>query len=180
MYCRKCGKEVEGDREFCENCAPQTPSVDMKICQYCGKETSKAERFCQHCGGYFKDSTAPQKKWQPPKPQNSSTNNSTKGCRSCGAVIPKANFYCPKCGKMADTAPYATEVNSGSFAIGFILVWCVGLIGLIIAYSMNQSETWRGAKCCFKILIALIVVLLVLIVFVTCLGVKFDGYNIYY
>ena len=175
MYCRKCGKEVVGDREFCENCAAQASPVDMMTCPYCGKETSKAERFCQHCNGFFKDSKVAQKKWQP---SNSATTRvvqsvNMKNCCFCGRSIPVTDFYCSKCGKMSDVKPYSQPYNKhcpsenvGSFAVGFILVWFLGLIGLLIAHSMKQSETWRGAKCCLKIEVIIVVIALAVLGFI--------------
>ena len=180
MYCRKCGKEVEGDREFCESCAPQTPPANMKICQYCGKETSNLERFCQHCGGYFKDSTAPQKKWQPSAPKSSTPNSNMKSCRNCGSLVPKTNVYCSRCGKMADTVSY-TYVNPGSFASGFLLIFFLGLIGLIIVGALNQSETWRGAKCCLKVWLIIVLITVVLVGVAYCaLSQTGGGYYGYY
>ena len=182
MYCRKCGKEILGTAEFCEDC--NSKPVAMRICPYCGKETSKEERFCQYCDGFFKDAPNMAKKTQASSTVKSVNSNAMKTCRACGQLIPKSSFYCPKCRKMADTTPAPISSNTnqgetgnkGSFAIGFLLVWFVGLIGLIIAYYMKQSETWRGAKFCFKLALIILVVVLVICGIVVWAAMKDSGY----
>ena len=159
MYCRKCGREVIGNAELCTTC-----QEDKRVkCPKCGELTEVGRGFCKYCDAYIPQNIA----------ASANSNNYTKKCKFCRRMMPRSNIYCPQCGKHQAGA-------NGSFWVGFLLVWFVGIIGFIIAYFLDQEETWRGAKCCFKILIALIVVLLVLIVFATCLGVEFDGYNIYH
>lgn len=157
MFCRLCGKQVEGQEEFCESCKLS----EKMTCCYCGKETSKQKRFCEHCGGYFKDSKVPQKKWQPPTPTNTANRVGMKYCQACGRSIPGSDFFCSICGKMAD-ASVTHRKNVGSFWIGMLLVWGLGLIGLIVAYAIGKSETIRGAKVWFTIHI-IVVALLVLV-----------------
>ena len=88
-------------------------------------------------------------------------------------------MYCSKCGKMPDVTPYtqsSESANSGSFAVGFILVWFVGLIGLIIAYAMKQSETWRGAKFCIKLVLISVAVVLLICAILVFASMKGAGY----
>ena len=96
-------------------------------------------------------------------------------CKKCGkAVIGNMELCvnCSHCGK--------NSMGEGSFWIGFILVWFVGLIGLIIAYAMKQSETWRGAKFCFKLIIIILVVAFAILGVVTFVLMQKVGYNYYY
>lgn len=151
MYCRKCGREVIGNAELCTACQPNK----RVQCPKCGELTEVGRGFCKYCDAYIPQNIA----------SNTNLDNHRKKCKFCGSMMPKSNIFCLQCGKKQGVA-------MGSFWVGFLLVWVAGLIGLIIAYSMEQEETWRGAKCCFKILMVLIVILLLLIGFITCLGLQ--------
>lgn len=115
------------------------------ICKYCGKETQTNDGFCEHCEAYVGNPNA-----TPAKPAPA-----LKICKSCFSKIDKNHFYCPVCGKIADTAPapqtsstYSTSNSNeseGSFWLGFLLGFVLGVIGIIIALCLNQSETKRGA-----------------------------------
>lgn len=107
------------------------------ICKYCGKEIQATDGFCEHCDAYLGKPNATKTKPMP----------ALKRCRSCLSIIEKSCFCCPVCGKIADTAPVPKKSNEdeGSFWLGFILSCTLGIIGIIIALCLNQSETKRGA-----------------------------------
>ena len=163
MYCRKCGKEVIGDAEYCSNCV--TLSVEKLICPYCGKETSASNCICEHCASFLK--TAKKTEAKP------SVNMKT--CLNCGGKIPKSAIYCPKCHTMPDTksAPKQSSVydednsstayNEGnSFILGILVGFLLSFIGLLIAWVKGNSEVVRGAKyAVFAQLIVGVIVLLV-------------------
>lgn len=161
MYCRKCGKVVIGDNEYCNDCKEL-----MKIvCPYCGKKTDANDKFCKHCEGYIgKDSKASVSPTQP-KP-----NVDTKTCLSCGSIIPKSAFYCPICKKMSNSTPVAqtTSIDKGSYAGGFLLGFLLGLIGFIIALCINKEETKRGALHAFLISLVIGIIAVIAVCCVTC------------
>ncbi|MBQ7924106.1 MAG: zinc ribbon domain-containing protein [Clostridia bacterium] len=169
MYCRKCGKEVQGDKEYCDAC-----TEEMKIvCPYCGKKTNPNAKFCEHCEGYIGNQGT-----------NKTTANAvkqvpqTKMCKSCGKIIPKSAFYCPICNKIADSSPIPTQPQSepapnkntdtDSYAIGFLLGFLIGLIGLIIGLVLQKSEMKRGAIHGFLVQAIVTVVLVGIICCTTC------------
>ena len=57
MKCRGCGKELQKDALFCENCgtAVQKPTNEVVAetifrCPSCGKAVEKEDAFCASCG----------------------------------------------------------------------------------------------------------------------------------
>ena len=56
-------------------------------------------------------------------------------------------------------------VSVGSFWAGFFLVWCMGFIGLIIAFATGKEATKRGAKRCLLIVFSFLVVGLLILAF---------------
>lgn len=57
MVCPQCGKEVNMDAAFCNNCGakierPKPPVVDegSMICPNCGGEVAKGAAYCASCG----------------------------------------------------------------------------------------------------------------------------------
>jgi len=49
MYCRKCGKQLADNAEFCINCG-QRPLQGSCYCQSCGQETVPGAEICVKCG----------------------------------------------------------------------------------------------------------------------------------
>ncbi len=158
MYCRKCGKEVQDNQEYCEACKEEMKT----LCPYCGKKTNPYERFCEHCEGYLGNLDASKE-----TPKVSTTNVAkqepqTKNCQACGKKIPKTAFYCPVCNKIADVADvsptYETDEDTGSYGVGFLLGFLTGLIGLIVGLAIGKSDTTRGALLGFFIQLIISVV----------------------
>ena len=48
MYCKNCGKELDGMTAFCVNCG--TPTSAKKTCINCGAELADGAAFCPNCG----------------------------------------------------------------------------------------------------------------------------------
>ena len=49
MYCRNCGKQLEGSPEFCPNCGAR-PLAGNTYCQNCGAPVSPLAEVCVKCG----------------------------------------------------------------------------------------------------------------------------------
>ena len=49
MFCRNCGKELEGTPEFCVNCGAK-PMVGTSFCPGCGASTTPVTEICTNCG----------------------------------------------------------------------------------------------------------------------------------
>jgi TM2 domain-containing membrane protein YozV len=49
MFCRNCGKELEGTPEICPGCGAR-PLVGSSFCQACGAKTSPLAEICTKCG----------------------------------------------------------------------------------------------------------------------------------
>lgn len=151
MFCKYCGKEVDGDIAVCLECQENHKG----FCPYCGNATKTSSRFCEHCDAFLGNTQTPKKTSAPKK-----TMATTKKCVNCRSDIPASSFYCPVCGRMANTIspPTYPTSNQGSFLTGFLLVFFLGVIGLIIAYCSRQEDTKRGAKVTF--LVCFLIVLL--------------------
>ena len=89
-------------------------------------------------------------------------------CSNCGHVFEGQQPYCSQCGhrmtysSVEESKPaYIAENNSnsvprtGNYALGFVLGFFLGLIGLIIAIVMNEDETKRGGIVGFLVSIVL-------------------------
>ena len=57
MICKKCGKEIADDVEFCPECGAKKPAgVPVYKCDNCGWEPEKGvtpPQFCPECGDRF-------------------------------------------------------------------------------------------------------------------------------
>lgn len=49
MFCRNCGKEVNGNAAVCVSCGVQVGN-GVHFCQNCGAETNPAAAICTKCG----------------------------------------------------------------------------------------------------------------------------------
>lgn len=49
MFCRNCGKELEGAPEFCMNCGAK-PMGGTSFCPGCGAPTTPTTEICTKCG----------------------------------------------------------------------------------------------------------------------------------
>ena len=49
MFCRNCGKELEGAPEFCVNCGAK-PMAGTSFCPGCGAPTTPLTEICDKCG----------------------------------------------------------------------------------------------------------------------------------
>ena len=49
MFCRNCGKELEGGPEFCMNCGVK-PLSGTGFCPNCGTQTTAMTEICPKCG----------------------------------------------------------------------------------------------------------------------------------
>ena len=49
MFCRNCGKELEGTPEFCMNCGAR-PMAGTSFCPGCGAPTTPLTEICTNCG----------------------------------------------------------------------------------------------------------------------------------
>jgi len=49
MFCRNCGKELEGAPEFCMNCGAK-PMAGTSFCPGCGAPTTPLTEICVKCG----------------------------------------------------------------------------------------------------------------------------------
>ena len=176
MFCRRCGKEVIGEEEFCEECK-QAMGLNAKvICPFCGKETPKEEMFCKHCEGYLGNlNHIKNEQTSSPKAAKTQKVTETKVCQSCRNVIPKNSIYCPICKKMADTQPVQYSNSSqGSYGAGWALGFFLGLIGLIIGLCIDKSETKRGAIAGF--IVAVVLSFIVTIFGVGCVMCSVNSY----
>ena len=99
-------------------------------------------------------------------------------CKECGNTISYTEddeyIVCPECGRKTKNPHYVTfeedvdfeeprerivyvhdqpkeKKDKGSYGVGFLLGFFLGLIGLIIAIAMDQEETKRGALHAFII-----------------------------
>ena len=57
MYCRNCGKQLEGTPEFCPNCGAR-PMAGNTYCQNCGAPVSPLAEICVKCGAKLVKATA--------------------------------------------------------------------------------------------------------------------------
>ncbi len=49
MFCKNCGKELQGTPEYCPNCGSK-PLTSHAFCQNCGAATTPATEICIKCG----------------------------------------------------------------------------------------------------------------------------------
>ncbi len=141
MFCKYCGKELEGTQEICLDCQEKQKTT----CPYCGAKVSKGARFCDSCDAYLGNSAQPQNS-SAPGPKKIEQKPLTKMCKACHREIPANSTICPICKKWANVTPTPTSAIEGSYWAGFLLSFLLGLIGFIIALAIDKEETKRGAK----------------------------------
>ncbi len=103
-----------------------------------------------------------------------------KRCDNCNSIVHKNSRYCNKCGsarlsvtrieakdlsnnEKAYLDKYQTE-DKGSFALGFILVFFLNFIGLIIALTSKKEDTKNGAYAGLLTDAILIFILMVILI----------------
>jgi hypothetical protein len=53
MFCRSCGKNLDGTPKICSNCG-ESPVKGTSFCRYCGSPTSATDVDCPKCGAALK------------------------------------------------------------------------------------------------------------------------------
>lgn len=53
--CISCGREIFGDKPFCEKCESELPFNDKAICAHCGRAVIAPEEYCSTCKGIITD-----------------------------------------------------------------------------------------------------------------------------
>ena len=61
MFCRNCGKGLDGTPEICANCGSH-PVKATAFCRYCGNATNAQDLMCPTCGAAIKKIAEPAKK----------------------------------------------------------------------------------------------------------------------
>lgn len=123
IYCTNCGKALEDDALFCENCgtkvaaeepapapapAPEPVPAAEGVCPQCGEVVAPELSFCPKCGEMI---TRKAKKEKPAKP---AVKVAECVCPQCGSVVEADGAFCIQCGatlpgKKTVKAPAAEE-----------------------------------------------------------------------
>ena len=85
--CPNCGKEFDGDINFCSACG--TKLISPNACPNCGAEISDDAQFCPKCGAKL---------------------SYVKKCKSCGFETEDDFEFCPKCGKELEKSRVSNQV----------------------------------------------------------------------
>lgn len=56
MFCKHCGKEIDGRAEICPYCGVSTKNQG-KFCAYCGNEIGEKTFVCPYCGIRLEEKT---------------------------------------------------------------------------------------------------------------------------
>ncbi len=62
MFCRNCGKEIEGNPKVCASCS-SPPTKGTSFCRYCGSATSEQDVTCPKCEAVIKVAGEAEKGW---------------------------------------------------------------------------------------------------------------------
>lgn len=120
MYCRFCGRQIDGDAQFCTSCGKQQSERFIpvkKFCSFCDRPIDKDAQFCTHCGKQQPVSFKPVKLY----------------CRFCGKQIDEDAKFCTYCGKQ--------QSDGRSKYVVWFVNFCKAALALLLSFVANVT-TW--------------------------------------
>ena len=136
--CKQCGANCADDDIFCPYCGsrmeekPKVVVEDKTFCPKCGKEVDKADDFCRKCGTKLK------------------TNYTDIETRYDYRHNDNHNRY------ERPTVREDKALQSG--VVGFLMVFFLGLIGLVVCLAAGDSKCRSAATTTYFIRLLLIII----------------------
>lgn len=118
--CEDCGREYQDYLDHCPSCLSTNYRIKEKK-----TETLKYYRSCNSCGKNF--------------------DYGMRACPHCGSVESSINIKNSPSNYNYKPLQYVKKVDEGSFATGFLLVFFLGIIPLLVICASGKEQTRVGA-----------------------------------
>lgn len=136
-------------------------------CPECGREVSTSAVACPHCG-------FPVASYYGQVASNKTDDEQPKYTNETNYILNPSEAHRDTqqgSGSNYNSTQSSGSVDEGSYAIGFILSFFLGWIGLIIALVMKQPKTKKAALITFFITLAIDTVIIIIYVILITTGV---------